>query len=457
MASKSTPFYGVIFCEKGISPDPEKVQSLKNAQAPSNQQELRSFIGMYTYFSRFIVNYSSKTAPLRLLLKNNAKFTWGEAQQNSFDELKNDLTNKTTVAYFNPEKECKLWIDASNYAIGAILLQENNNGQEHPISYISRSLTETEQKYCITEKEALALVWAVEKFHIYLYGDKFTIFVDHQPLKQIFGPKNRGSPRIERWQLKMQCYRYQIVYKKGSSNISDFMSRLHTQSEITANKSKYITNYIHFVAEHAIPHSMTLEQVKIETSRDKETLSLLTAIRTGKFTNNTKKYEKYKHEFSEYDGIALRCNRIVLPLNLQKRALDIVHESHSGIAKTKSFLRSNVYWYGMDRDVENCIKDCLSCQAVSRPYGPPPVNMSKLPDNAWTDLSIDFYGPLTNGKKLLVIIDNFSRFPFVKVMKSTTANIVINRLEELFITFGYPSSIRSDNGPTTDPHLKAKS
>ena len=101
----------------------------------------------------------------------------------------------------------------------------------------------------------------------------------------------------------------------------------------------------------------------------------------------------------------------------------------------------------MDSDVEDLIKTCLPCQAVAPLHKPLPVIMSKLPENSWTDISIDFYGPLPSGEKLLVIIDNFSRFPFVEIMKSTTAESVRNRLEILFTTFGYPSSIRSDNGP----------
>ena len=192
---------------------------------------------------------------------------------------------------------------------------------------------------------------------------------------------------------------------------------------------------------------MTLGKIKESTENDRELLLLKEAIKTGSFKNECKKYEKFKSDFSEHKEIILRSNRIVIPKNLQKIALNIVHESHHGLVKTKQFLRTSVYWYGMDSNVEKSIKNCLPGQAVTKPKKAPSNILSKLPQNSWIDISIDFYGPLENGNKLLVIIDNFSRFLFVETMKVTTAKGVGNRLNELFTTFGYLTSVRSDNGP----------
>ena len=105
-------------------------------------------------------------------------------------------------------------------------MQPDNEGNGKPICYVSRSLSETEQKYSITEKEALAVVWCVEKLHLYLYHRYFDIIVDHHPLQFIFKNRNRASPRIERWQMKLQGYRYNITYKQGKKNIADFISRI---------------------------------------------------------------------------------------------------------------------------------------------------------------------------------------------------------------------------------------
>ena len=145
MGKSSISFFGVILSAEGVKPDPDKVYCLYNAPAPANQGELKSFLGLCTFMSRFIPNYSDKTAPLRELIKKNVQFKWGESQENAFKVLKTELSCNSVVSYFNPDKPCSLWVDASNFAIGGILLQPDKDGHPRPISYVSRSLTEAEK------------------------------------------------------------------------------------------------------------------------------------------------------------------------------------------------------------------------------------------------------------------------------------------------------------------------
>ena len=176
-------------------------------------KELRSFLGLCTYVPRFIESFSEKTVVLREVLKQDEKFKWQPKHQEAFERLKVDLASPNVLAFYDPSKELQLVTDASNHGIRGTLLQKEK-GQWRPICYISRAVQQAQLKYSITEKEALSLVWAVEKLHLYLYGNEFTAIVDRKPLQFIFAPNAKLNARIARWQLKLQAYDFKVVYKK---------------------------------------------------------------------------------------------------------------------------------------------------------------------------------------------------------------------------------------------------
>ena len=442
---KQISFFGVVLSENGVTPDPEKIESLKNAPPPKNVSELQSFLGLCTYVSRFIEKFSEKTSPLRVLLRKGNKFTWTKEQETAFQLLKNDLTSESVLGFYDPLKPVELITDASDYAIGGILLQPDHENLMRPIVYILRSLTDRESKYSVTEKEGLALVWAIEKLQVYLYANHFTAVVDHQPLKFIFNPSSKLSARVARWQLKLQNYDFTIRYEKGSMNIADFVSR------IRKDDNKFLEDadiYINFVTKNAIPISMSLLEIKIASETDDVIIAIKKALSTNRWDNDLLKiYSKFRYELCEFNGIILKENKIVLPTSLHKKAIKIVHKGHLGIAKSKALLREKVYWYGLDKDVENELQNCLSCQANVSVPAPQPIKMSNLPNAVWSEIAIDFYGPTPTGEKLLVIIDLYSRFPLVEAMKVTSEFPVISRLQSIFSIYGYPDILRHDNDP----------
>ena len=189
----SIDFYGYTFSSEGISADPKKVESIQNASVPANATELRSLLGLVNYVSRFIPDYATITAPLRELTKKNAKWEWSRKHQQALDEIKKRLTSSSVMAYFDPQKKTEVVVDA-------ILAQkEPGTDQVKVVAYASRALTDTETRYSQTEKEALAIVWGCEKFHIYIYGTTFDMITDHKPLELIFNNPNSKPPaRIER-------------------------------------------------------------------------------------------------------------------------------------------------------------------------------------------------------------------------------------------------------------------
>ncbi len=167
-------FMGLLLSDKGIGPTEAKVEAVVNAREPANSSEVRSFLGLANYNARFIPNFASIAEPLRRLTKKGTKFVFGPEQRASFDELKKTLANAETLGYFDKDAKSRIIADASPVGLGAVLIQEQH-GQPRVISYASRSLTNVEKRYSQTEKEALALVWACERFHVYLYGMEFEV------------------------------------------------------------------------------------------------------------------------------------------------------------------------------------------------------------------------------------------------------------------------------------------
>ena len=205
-------FVGMVLSGRGISCAEDKVKAVLEAREPSTASEVRSFLGLVNYCGRFIPNLATVSEPLRRLTKQGTQFEFGTEQKNSFEELKRRLTSAETLGYFNKEAPTTVIADASPVGLGAILTQQQKDGPRI-ISYASRSLSDTEKRYSQTEKEALALVWACEKFHPYVYGIPFELVTDHKPLEVIYGPKSRPCARIERWVLRMQPYDFKVKYK----------------------------------------------------------------------------------------------------------------------------------------------------------------------------------------------------------------------------------------------------
>ena len=178
-----------IISGNGIRPDDSKIKAVNQAPPPKTCSEVRSYLGFTNYCSRYIPNYSTITYPLRQLTKAHAKFIWTNVQEQAFLALKQALTSAPVLAHYSLEAKTRVVVDASPWALGAVLLQEQQDGSYRPIAFGSRSLSETEQKYGQVEKESLAIVFGCEHFHMYLYGRNFKIETDHRPLEHIYKPK----------------------------------------------------------------------------------------------------------------------------------------------------------------------------------------------------------------------------------------------------------------------------
>ena len=182
----SVEYLGHIIDNKRLHPSPSKVQAIQQAPAPTNVTELRALLGLVNYYHKFLPNLSSTLSPLHLLLRKGTKWTWTESQQTAFNKVKQLLQSSSLLVHFDSKKPLLLYCDASLYGIGGVLAHRMSDNSEKPIAFTSRTLTPAERNYLQLEKEALAIIFSVKRFHQYLYGTHFTLYSDHKPLEQLF-------------------------------------------------------------------------------------------------------------------------------------------------------------------------------------------------------------------------------------------------------------------------------
>ena len=373
-------FYGYVFTPEGVSADPKKVEAILSTPEPKSVEDIRSFLGMVNYMGRFIPNMATISQPLRELTKKNKKWKWGKPESNAFKTLKDKLTNADTMSFFDTAQDATLVVDGSPVGVAAMLMQNNK-----VVAYGSRALSDVEQRYSQTEREALAIKWACDHFRLYVYGRNTEIITDHKPLLALFNnPNSKPPPRIERWMIKLQEYQIHLTFAPGKLNPADFMSRhpLNVQSP----DEKLTEDHVNFIISHATPKALTSEQIQHETKNDAHLSKVIDAVQTGEWYKILSEDDpEYKSLWSVRDelcvsanGILLRDNRIVIPKAMREQVVKLAHLGHQGVVKTKALLRTKVWFPGIDKLVQKEVEDCIACQAtVAQPNRREPLKMTK--------------------------------------------------------------------------------
>ena len=227
----SVVFLGHCIDANGIHPLKEKLKAILQAPAPTNVQELRSFLGLINYYRKFIPNAATILAPLNQLLRKGIKWNWSTACQRSFDKAKETLASNDILMHYTPSLPIKMAGDASAYGMGVVISHVLPDGSERPVAFASRTLSNSERNYAQVEKEALSLIFGVKRFHSYLYGRHFTLVTDHKPLTAILGPKKGIPPlaaaRLQRWAWILSAYTYEIKFRPtGDHGNADGLSCL---------------------------------------------------------------------------------------------------------------------------------------------------------------------------------------------------------------------------------------
>ncbi|XP_045210963.2 uncharacterized protein K02A2.6-like [Mercenaria mercenaria] len=355
------------------------------------------------------------------------------------------------MAFFDPRKEIIVRVEASFYqGLSAGLFQKTTKGIQ-PVHDISRSLTDTEKRYSQTEKDALAVKWAKNRFRIYLLGaPKFKIISSHKPLIPMFNKTStKLPPRIEKWVMDMQDVDYELIYEPGkdAADPMDYLSR-HPLPETETDDTEAV---VKLIVENE--YGIVLDRIRKATSEDILLQDVLSRMRLNDWEKHKKRpdlkpFFLIRHDLYTAHDLLYRSQQIVIPEKLQPAVIKATHNmGHFGRTKTKQMLRAK-YWFPLlNGMVEDAIKRCYECQITTKEHKQEPVISSEIPETEWHMVSVDFGGPYPDGHYNLVVIDKRSRFPVVEHTTSTSAKVVIERLNRMFASYGIPERIESDNGP----------
>ena len=438
------PFFGNLYTATGMKPDPKKVQAISDLQEPTNQTELQSFLGFITYLAAYIPNMSAHTKPLRSLLQKDIDFQWNHEQSTAFEEIKRLICEANTLTYFDSSKPTTIQVDASQAALGAALTQEG-----HVIAYASKSLNDTEQRYANIEREMLACVFGAERFHTYVFGKQFTIESDHKPLEIISKKNLTAAPaRLQRMLLRLQRYDYSITYRPGKEMIlADSLSRLPSNADDSEIDLDVKVCLIQFSTSR-------LDELRNETREDPVLFEIMEYVINGfpdqrqQMSNATRIYWSFRDEITIDNGILLKAHRVIVPTKLKQSFLKDIHVGHQGVTRCQQRARSTLYWPNIDRDIEQHVQYCDTCQRhqASQPTEQLMPLASELPNIAWHTLGTDLFS--LNGDTFLIIADYMSKYPIIERLgRDTTSQAVANITSKYFSLFGAPQSIISDNGP----------
>ena len=433
-------FMGHKLTKKGLEVDEAKVRAIEQFPTPKNVSQLRSFLGIVNFVSKFIPKMSEILHPLHNLLKRNVIWMWSTAQEESFKKIKKLIAESTQLVIYDPQKKLEIENDASEYGLGSVLLQEGK-----PIAFASRSLSECERRYAQIEKEMLAVVFGLNKFHHYIYGRDITVVTDHKPLTAIVMKSlNKAPKRIQSMILKIQDYNYNLIYKPGPAiPIADALSRNPVDSSSQIN---FISN---------LDLSPVSEDRFLQIKRATETDAALRKLRLviaqgwpetrGELPPEVTPYFNYRDEMTIEDGIVLRGERIVIPTALRYEMKQKIHAGHLGINSCLRRARTHVYWPGMSAEIRQFVENCSTCSSLQRKQPAQPLYLRKIPSRPWQEIALDIF--TIKGRNYLITTDYYSQFFEVDFLKNdlTSTNIIF-KLKAHFSRYGLPEKIVSDNG-----------
>ena len=442
---KEISFFGMVWNESGIHPDPEKCDQIHNKPEPKNTTELQSFLGMIQYLSSFIPNLSKHTDALRGLLQKDTEWQWNKSHKKAFKTLKDMVHKKLTINFYNPNKETTIEVDSSGYGCGAALIQEGR-----PVAFASKALSETEKRYANIEREMLAIVFACERFHTYIYGRHVKIETDHKPLEAI-KKKNlaKAPPRLQRMLLRIQPYECEIKYKPGKEMVfADYLSRIQPTNGAEIELDRVINSI-------SVTETGKEKMVKA-TEQDNILQCLKSQILEGwpespqQVPKIIRGYFSMKDQLSTEDGLLLKGNTLIIPQNMKKEMLDKIHNGHLGQNKSILKAQDSVFWLGMNNEIIKSVKNCHICQEHGNSLAKQPIQQSEIPDKPFQYLAADIFD--LNGQHFLLLCDYFSKMPFVKSLKNMTSSECISYMKSVFAIHGIPETLITDNAKQFTSH-----
>ena len=422
-------FLGCIIKQNDVQPNKSAIASVQKCATPTSKIDARSFLGLINYYRPFVPNFAKLAIPLYNLLKEESKFHWSEDEKRSFELLKDSVISCAPLACYNPDPTVKtiLTTDASGKGIGAVLSQIHE-GKSKPVYFISRHLRGAEASYSSSELETLAIVWAVERLHQFLYGRPFEVHTDHCALKTVLmgSMKNSVAPaRIVRWATRLLPYNFTTHYIRGSTNVvADCLSRLPSEDK-TPFKELAIT--VAALQGDSLP-CVSYKEVRQYTKDDNVLQKVCHYIHTTWPNNQSllqsdlQQFWRFRNEFSIHNDVLFRGDKVIAPMQLRSRLIDFAQEGYFGIAKSKARLRRSYWWPQMDQQVEEEVRKCHCCRQAIRDS---PVQIPQWPSQPWNHLAVDIAGPKKdiNGKPFYIVamIDCHSKYVVAEIIMKITS------------------------------------
>jgi transposase InsO family protein len=474
--AREVEYLGHIISENGVSTDPKKIEAIKTWIEPTSVKDIRSFLGLCSYYRRFIKGFATIAKPLHKLTHKNVKFVWSKECQEAFDSLKYHLIHSPILAYPDFGKSFILDTDASDSGIGAVLSQLID-GEERVVAYASRTLSKTEQKYCVTRKELLSVVTYVKHFRHYLYGREFTVRTDHSSLRWLMNFKDPEG-QWARWLETLAMFNMKIEHRPGSQHRNaDALSRkpckkcmhMYESNEVRSATARCNALDISSIQE-SIEEEINLSDLQkkdVEISKVRNWLEHKMRPEPLEFSSGGPmmkslwsqrallevKDDLLCRKWTDKEGYTLQA---IVPFSERRRVLNYSHDhktaGHLGVTKTLSRIRQSYYWPGLQRDVRQYIAGCEICMKSKSPNHTLRAPMQLVGAGVPMErIAMDIVGELPrtdkNNRYILVVSDYFTKwveaFAMPNMEAATVADIVA---KEVIARFGVPSAIHSDQG-----------
>ncbi|KAK1867157.1 hypothetical protein I4F81_009666 [Pyropia yezoensis] len=455
-ARTTVDYLGHVISDAGFSMEDQKVQAIRTWATPKSKKDVQSFLGMVNFYCRFIKGMAAVASPLTRLT-GKVDFEWTPDAQKAFEQLRTLTTSAPVLRPFDKRYPTYVSTDASGYAIGAVLEQDDGKGRR-PVAFFSLTLNIHEQRYSIRERELLAVVQAIRHWRCYLHGRPFEVHTDHESLRYL-RTQERLNDRQVKWLELLDQFQFKIVPIKGISNaVADALSR---QPQDAPDKHEPNQDLL----------SRVLTKTIDETLKKTEINNLMTINQSDQDLATLEQEYKADPEFADlakdpvspyrfHMRLLKRGDRTCIPAGtLRQRLLhdyhDVPCQGHMGVKKTTKAVASNYYWKSMRQDIQSYVQSCDSCQRNKASTHSPLGHLKPLepPSQRWASVSMDFITPLPltprghNG--IYVVVDRLTKMIRLAPMKPECTAPVTAQLyhDHVYRNHGLPQEVVCDRDP----------
>ncbi|CAK1597720.1 unnamed protein product [Parnassius mnemosyne] len=425
-------YLGHVVTPHGIQPGDRKLDAMTNFPTPKNVHQVRQFMGLCSYFRKFIHNFAIIARPLTELTKKNVSWNWGDEKNCAFSKLKLLLSNKPVLALHNRNYDTEIHTDACKLGIAGILLQKQPSGELKPVLYFSRVTTKEEMIYHSYELETLAVVESLKRFRIYITGIRFKVVTDCSAVRSTL-TKRDLVPRIARWWLQIQDFDMEVVYRPGIN-----------------------MRHVDALSRNPVPEILNVEITEdwflTAQLQDEQLQSIFHQLKSGNPNNDLK--NNYCIRDHRIYRKTLNGERLAVPKAARWRIMKMFHDDigHVGLKRCEEAIKADYWFARMSRFIKKYVGACLECLFKKGNYGKTAGKIYPIskPEQPMHTVHIDHMGPFPKSTKgnqyILVIIDSFTKFIAVKPTRSTRSVETVLVLREIFAILGYPNRIISDRG-----------